>query len=172
MSEQTSWSNPDDAYAVDNIYHRLSEIRSQDGYEPPFQVVKRRVLDEREGDKSTFEATVWVRIKGEKDLVISTGSGRGPISSLEIALRKALIPHFPSIEKIVGVYCVSHTLPNSVEGLHADTQTILHLKCVETDRRFSVRRVAISEPGACEMILMDVYELWALVETHAVELHS
>lgn len=172
MPEQISWPHPNHDVPVDGIYRKLTEIRGHPGYEPPFTVVKRRILDEREGSESQFEATVLVKIKGKNDLVIATGSGRGPISSLEIALRKALIPYFPSIGKIMGMHCVSHTLPNSVEGLHADTQTIIHLKCVDTERRFSVRRVAISEPGACEAILVDVYELWALVETRAEELHS
>ncbi|MDP3763466.1 MAG: hypothetical protein Q8Q92_02290 [bacterium] len=169
--EQTSWIGPVSDVPADGIYHKLMEIRAQSGYEPPFTVVKRRVIDEREGTESQFEATVFVKIKGKKDLVIATGSARGPICSLEIALRKALIPHFPSIEGMIGIYCITHTLPNGFEGLDADTQTILKVKNLETGKIFAIRRVAISEPGACEMILIDIYELCCLVGLQAEEWH-
>jgi 2-isopropylmalate synthase len=60
----------------------------------PFAVESYRVIVERREDGGVVsEATVKVRVSGER--VIATAEGNGPVNALDMALRQALLPHFP-----------------------------------------------------------------------------
>jgi 2-isopropylmalate synthase len=60
----------------------------------PFAVESYRVIVERREDGGVVsEATVKVRVSGER--VIATAEGNGPVNALDTALRQALLPHFP-----------------------------------------------------------------------------
>jgi 2-isopropylmalate synthase len=62
----------------------------------PFSLESYRVLVEhREDGAVVSEATVKVRVRGER--VIATAEGNGPVNALDMALRVALTKHFPEL---------------------------------------------------------------------------
>ena len=70
--------------------------RKQAGYVPPFQVVDYTVVVEHRQERGMFvESMVKVRIGNET--LLTAGEGNGPVSALDMALRKALAGHYPAI---------------------------------------------------------------------------
>jgi 2-isopropylmalate synthase len=62
----------------------------------PFALESYRVIVEhREDGAVVSEATVKVRVRGER--VIATAEGNGPVNALDEALRTALVRHFPQL---------------------------------------------------------------------------
>jgi 2-isopropylmalate synthase len=77
----------------------LLVARSAEGYEALFEVLDfQTTIGRRRGAAMFVEATVKVRVGGE--IVHTAGDGNGPVSALDRALRKALIPRFPEVEAI------------------------------------------------------------------------
>ncbi len=77
----------------------LLVARNAPGYVAPFEVLDfQTTVGRRRGTPTFVEATVRVRVGGE--VVHTAGEGNGPVSALDSALRKALIPHFPEVEAI------------------------------------------------------------------------
>jgi 2-isopropylmalate synthase len=73
--------------------------RAAPGYVPPFQVLEYQVVaGRRQGTNPYAEATVKVTV-GEKVLHVAA-DGNGPVSALDGALRKALIPMYPELSRI------------------------------------------------------------------------
>jgi 2-isopropylmalate synthase len=72
-------------------------VREELGEAPaPFALESYRVIVEHREDGSVVsEATVKVRVRGER--VIATAEGNGPVNALDEALRVALGRHFPSL---------------------------------------------------------------------------
>jgi 2-isopropylmalate synthase len=63
----------------------------------PFTLESYRVIVEHREDGSVVsEATVKLRVRGER--VIATAEGNGPVNALDQALRQALTRHFPSLK--------------------------------------------------------------------------
>lgn len=80
--------------SVAMLVHRQSA-----GYRAPFEVLDyQTVVGRRHGSELFAEATVKVRI-GEQ-LVHTVADGNGPVAALDQALRKALRPSVPQIERI------------------------------------------------------------------------
>jgi 2-isopropylmalate synthase len=75
-------------------------VRRRDkGYRPPFEPVDYRVISgEQTGDRAFSDATVKVRVDGQ--VFFTAAGGNGPVSALDAALRKALAPMFPLVERI------------------------------------------------------------------------
>jgi 2-isopropylmalate synthase len=70
--------------------------RQQPGYASPFELIDLTVnVEHRRGRGIFAEATVKVRVAGE--VVHTAAEGNGPVNALDAALRKALLPHYPSI---------------------------------------------------------------------------
>ena len=64
----------------------------------PFEVLDFQATVGRRSNADSFiEATVRVSIEGEE--IHTAGSGNGPVSALDRALRKALIPRFPEVDR-------------------------------------------------------------------------
>jgi 2-isopropylmalate synthase len=62
----------------------------------PFALESYRVqVEHREDGAVVSEATVKVRVRGER--VIATAEGNGPVNALDEALRKALLVHYPQL---------------------------------------------------------------------------
>jgi 2-isopropylmalate synthase len=65
----------------------------------PFALETYRViLDHRPDGEVVSEATVKVRVAGQR--VIATAEGNGPVHALDAALRKALVPHLPWLTEV------------------------------------------------------------------------
>ncbi len=72
-------------------------VRGAQGPAPaPFTLESYRVIVEHRSDGFVVsEATVKVRVRGER--VIATAEGNGPVNALDQALRQALVAHYPSL---------------------------------------------------------------------------
>jgi 2-isopropylmalate synthase len=70
--------------------------RQQPGYQPPFELVDFLVnVEHRQGRGIFAEAMVKVKVNGE--VLHTAAEGNGPVNALDIALRKALLGHYPQI---------------------------------------------------------------------------
>jgi 2-isopropylmalate synthase len=70
--------------------------RQQPAYAAPFDLIDFSVnVEHRDGRGLFAEATVKVRVDGE--VVHTAAEGNGPVNALDAALRKALMPRYPSI---------------------------------------------------------------------------
>ena len=82
--------------AADASFELLVRAQLHPGLTAPFTLESYRVLVEhREEGSVVSEATVKVRVRGER--VIATAEGNGPINALDEALRSALLRHYPEL---------------------------------------------------------------------------
>jgi 2-isopropylmalate synthase len=56
------------------------------------------IVEHREDGAVVSEATVKVRVRGER--IIATAEGNGPVNALDEALRQALSRHFPQLASL------------------------------------------------------------------------
>ncbi len=72
--------------------------RQETNYQPPFELIDFLVNVEHRSGRGIFaEATVKVRVKNE--VLHTAAEGNGPVNALDLALRKALLPHYPIIDQ-------------------------------------------------------------------------
>ncbi len=70
--------------------------RARPDYRPIFTLIDFTVIvEERRGRGSLAEAMVKLDIQG--DVVHTAAEGNGPVNALDLALRKALLPHYPQL---------------------------------------------------------------------------
>ncbi len=69
--------------------------RRQSQYSPPFEILDYQAMVGRRQGVEFVEATVRLSVRGQ--VVHTAGDGNGPVSALDSALRKALLPHYPSL---------------------------------------------------------------------------
>jgi 2-isopropylmalate synthase len=73
--------------------------RASPGYRPPFVLEDFTVMvEKRGGGGSRAQATVRVRVGEETTLTAADGDG--PVNALDRAVRKALLPHYPSLAEV------------------------------------------------------------------------
>lgn len=71
--------------------------RQEMHYQPPFELIDFLVNVEHRSGRGIFaEAAVKVRVKGE--VLHTAAEGNGPVHALDLALRKALLPHYPALK--------------------------------------------------------------------------
>jgi 2-isopropylmalate synthase len=104
--------------------------RQQKNYQPPFELIDFSVSVERRQKRGIIaEAMVKVRVGDE--ILHTAGDGNGPVHALDVALRKALIGHFPVINQFhltdykvrilngnAGTEAVTRVLIDSQNGFH------------------------------------------------------
>ncbi len=131
------------------------------GYTPPFERLDFYALVEsrNNGTASVLsEATVKVRV-GE-EIMHTAADGNGPVNALDAALRKALMPFYPQIERIQLVdYKVRILDPDSATAAH--TRVLLQSKC--GDRSWSTVGSATNIIEASWQALTDSLEYGLLV---------
>src|SRR5215475_7662220 len=82
--------------AADASFELLVRSELPDGVARPFTLESYRATVEHREDGSVIsEATVKVRVRGER--VIATAEGNGPVNALDNALREALLRHYPAL---------------------------------------------------------------------------
>jgi 2-isopropylmalate synthase len=70
--------------------------RARPEYKPIFELIDFTVIvEDRKGRGQLSEAMVKISIDG--DVVHTAAEGNGPVNALDLALRKALIPRYPSV---------------------------------------------------------------------------
>ncbi len=81
--------------------------RGSPGYIPPFELIDFMVIVEKrrrpptvacEEEEMMSEAVVKVRVNGE--VMHTAAEGSGPVNALDAALRKALLPSYPSLDAV------------------------------------------------------------------------
>jgi 2-isopropylmalate synthase len=120
------------------LRHELSETD-----DPPFVLESYRVImDHRNDGGAISEATVKLHVDNQR--VLATAEGIGPVHALDAALRKALLPHLPWLEKVQltdykvrilvdhpGTDAVTRVLVESSDGEREWTTVGVHGNIVE-----------------------------------------
>ena len=74
--------------------------RQEPGYTAPFELIDFSVnVEHRRGRGIFAEATVKVKVPGSADVLHTAAEGNGPVNALDTALRKALLPRYPLLDK-------------------------------------------------------------------------
>lgn len=123
--EQKGYKFEDAAGSVE-----LMMRRNAPGYKAPFEIVDMNVFVSQfqmgENGERRSEAIVKVRV-GDK-LSHTVSAGKGPVHALDCALRKALLPAFPEVEKVRLVdYKVRILDPE--QATEATTRVVIEAAC-------------------------------------------
>ena len=92
----------------------LKEFRTSTAYEPPFEVVRRRIIDDFYEGKLTVDATIVIRVGDLEET--EAARGVGVVNALDTALRKALLKYFPSVASIKVTETYTHGSGESTEA--------------------------------------------------------
>ncbi|HEY9753987.1 MAG TPA: citramalate synthase [Oculatellaceae cyanobacterium] len=101
--------------------------RKQPGYQSPFQLMHIMVVaSDRLRAGMNAEAMIKLQVDGE--LVHTAAEGRGPVHAIDLALRKALLPHHPSLEAVrLADYKVRILDPDNATD--ATTRVLIEATC-------------------------------------------
>jgi 2-isopropylmalate synthase len=104
----------------------LMLMRQQADYVPPFELIDFTVVVEHRRGRGIFaEATVKVKV-GE-EVMHTVAEGNGPVNALNLALHKALISHYPNIDRFhLADYKVR--ILDSNNGTAATTRVLIDMK--------------------------------------------
>ena len=126
------------------------------------------ILRTGDGPDPTAEATVKLHVDGVVEHTVAEGDG--PVNALDLALRRALLPHYPSIDRL-------HLTDYKVRVINSRAETAARVRVVIESRRTSAdgtRRVfgTIGVSGnvidASWAALIDAYEVHLLAEREAM----
>jgi 2-isopropylmalate synthase len=92
----------------------LAKLRASAGYSAPFEVVRRRVIDDVYDGKMTVDATLIIRIGDVEET--EAASGVGVLHALDVALRKALLKYFPFLANVKVTETYAHATGESTEA--------------------------------------------------------
>jgi 2-isopropylmalate synthase len=92
----------------------LDELRSSADYTPPFEVVRRRVIDDFYEGRMTIDATVVIRVGDVEET--EAARGVGVVNALDLALRKALLKYFSYLEPVRVAETYTHATGESTEA--------------------------------------------------------
>ena len=92
----------------------LAELRTAAGYQPPFEIARRRVIDDFYEGKLTIDATVVIKVGDLEET--EAARGVGVVNALDLALRKALHKYFPLVESIRVTETYTHGSGESTEA--------------------------------------------------------
>jgi len=74
--------------------------RQELNYKAPFEMIDFTVTVEHRRGRGIFaEATVKLRLPGSDEILHTAAEGNGPVAALDLALRKALTPKYPVLNK-------------------------------------------------------------------------
>ena len=118
-----------------------------DGFRPAyFDVESWRVITESRPEAPAMsEATVKLRAAGKR--VVATGEGNGPVNALDHALRQALLPDYPELDKLELIDFRVRIL-DAAHGTDAVTRVLIETSGASTSgRRSGWRRTSSRRPG-------------------------
>jgi len=134
----------------------LEELRSGGGYIAPFEIIRRRVVDDSLSGRIAIDAIVVVRIGAVEEL--EAAGGIGGVHALDLALRKILVRHFPAI---AGVRVMESYTHGGGEGTEAEVMSVK--KFTDGKRQWATMRKSTDIVEAGWLSLLDGYEwkIWA-----------
>lgn len=126
-------------------------------YEPKFQRIHYRVNVETAGqDEPLTEATVKLRIDGDQGAVRhEVAEGDGPVNALDNALRKALVPTYPTLDEMHLVDYKVRVI-NSAEGTAARVRVVI--ECADEQEVWNTIGVSENVIEASWLALVDAVE--------------
>ncbi|MGH7985405.1 MAG: alpha-isopropylmalate synthase regulatory domain-containing protein [Candidatus Binataceae bacterium] len=92
----------------------LAELRGSPDYVAPFEVVRRRVIDDYFEGRMTIDATVVIRVGNIEET--EAARGVGVVHALDIALRKALLKYFSYLEAVRVTETYTHATGESTDA--------------------------------------------------------
>ncbi|MDB5107707.1 MAG: 2-isopropylmalate synthase/homocitrate synthase family protein [Candidatus Binatus sp.] len=92
----------------------LAELRSSRDYLSPFEILRRRVIDDLHEGKMMIDATLVIRVGNVEET--EAASGVGVVNALDVALRKALLKYFPFLETVRVTETYTHASGDSTEA--------------------------------------------------------
>lgn len=134
----------------------VARWRQDPAYQPPFEVVRWRVVDEQWAGRSAIDAVVVVNVSGQED--IEAAQGVGGVQALDSALRRVLLQHFPVIENMRLMELYTH---RGGEGTAAEVVSIM--KFSDEQQRWSTMRKSRDLLASAWMALLDGYE-WTITK--------
>ncbi len=96
--------------------------RAAGHYQPFFELMGFRIINDQQGEDYVIEATVKLKIDGE--VIHTAGEGNGPVSAMDHAFRKALVKKYPQVNEIHLTDYKVRVL-NSKEGTDAKVRVII-----------------------------------------------
>ena len=135
----------------------VARWRQDAAYQPPFEVVRWRVVDEQWEGRSAIDAVVVVNVNGQED--IEAAQGVGSVQALDSALHRVLLQHFPFLEDMRLMELYTH---RGGEGTAAEVVSIM--KFSDTQQQWSTMRKSRDLLASAWMALLDGYE-WAITKT-------
>jgi 2-isopropylmalate synthase len=136
---------------VEMVKEREFQGYSYDSAEASFELLARRLIEEvpdffqierwRVMDERRFNARGELVIESEATATLTVGEqrhhevavGNGPVNALDVAIRKALTPHFPGIEGMRLVDYKVRILPPSADGDGTDAVTRVMIESAGED---------------------------------------
>ncbi len=103
-----------DEAEVPQASRELAEMRQSADYVAPFEIIRRRVIDDYYEGKMTIDATVVIRIGHVEET--EAARGVGVVNALDLALRKALLKYFPFLEAVRVTETYTHASGESTEA--------------------------------------------------------
>lgn len=132
--------------------------RKEPGYTVPFQLLHIMVVSS-DRMRSGMNAEAMIKLEVEGDFVHTAAEGRGPVHAIDLALRKALIPHYPSLEHVrLADYKVRILDPD--HATDATTRVMIEAKC--GDESWSTVGCSQNIIEASYQALSDSLELYLL----------
>jgi 2-isopropylmalate synthase len=92
----------------------LAILRTSRDYVAPFEIVRRRVIDDVNEGRMTVDATLVIRIGNVEET--EAASGVGVVHALDVALRKALLKYFPYLDSVIVAETYTHATGASTEA--------------------------------------------------------
>lgn len=103
-----------DEAEVPQASRELAELRQSGDYVAPFEIIRRRVIDDYYEGKMTIDATVVIQIGHTEET--EAARGVGVVNALDLALRKALLKYFPFLEAVRVTETYTHASGESTEA--------------------------------------------------------
>ncbi|MBM4255545.1 MAG: hypothetical protein FJ147_06560 [Deltaproteobacteria bacterium] len=146
-----------DAATAPQASHEVERWRGNPMYNPPFRVIRWRVVDEEWNGRSAIDAVVVVEIDGHE--AFGAAQGVGGVNALDKALQRVLIEHFPFIE---GVRVMESYTHRGGEGTAAEVVSVQ--KFSDGRHQWSTMRKSRDLLASAWMALVDGYE-WIITNS-------
>lgn len=141
---------------VPQASRELAELRTSRDYVAPFEVLRRRVIDDYFEGRNTIDATVILRVKGVEQT--EAARGVGVVNAFDLALRKALLPTYPFLEAVRVIETYAHASGESTEA------EVMSIKKFSDGRlKWSTLAKSTNLVEAGWLSLLDGYE-WRIIQ--------
>ena len=137
--------------------HEVERWRRNPLYNPPFRVVRWRVVDEEWAGRSAIDAVVVVEVNGREDF--GAAQGVGGVNALDKALQRVLSQHFPFLE---GVRVMESYTHRGGEGTAAEVVSVQ--KFSDGHHQWSTMRKSRDLLASAWLALVDGYE-WIITNS-------